>query len=103
MEAMALYALGAVALGTGVADGPELAHHRYTRAKTIGEELGMRPLVAHCHFGLGKLYRQTGKPDQAREHITTAMTMYREMGMEFRMKQAADALTKKTRPDQVIE
>jgi hypothetical protein len=39
--------------------------------------------VAHCHLGLGKLYRRTGKLEQAQEHLTTATTMYREMGMRF--------------------
>jgi hypothetical protein len=43
----------------------------------------MRPLVAHCHLGLGKLNRRTGKREQAREHLTTATTMYREMDMRF--------------------
>ena len=43
----------------------------------------MRPLGTHCHLGLGKLYRRTGKRDQAREHLTTATTMYREMDMRF--------------------
>jgi hypothetical protein len=38
---------------------------------TLATELGMRPLVAHCHFGLGKLYRRTGKQDQGRHHLTT--------------------------------
>jgi len=32
----------------------------------------MRPLVAHCHLGLAKLYRRTSKREQAREHLTTA-------------------------------
>ena len=50
--------------------------------------LGMRPLVAHCHLGLGKLYRRTGKREQAQEHLTTAATMYREMDMRFWLKQA---------------
>jgi hypothetical protein len=54
--------------------------HLY-RALALGTELGMRPLVAHCHLGLGKLYRRTGKRKQAQEHLTAAMTMYREMGM----------------------
>ena len=49
----------------------------------LAEELGMRPLVAHCHAALGKLYRRTDKPEQANEHLTTATTMYREMGMTF--------------------
>jgi hypothetical protein len=43
----------------------------------------MRPLAAHCHLGLGKLYRRTGKREQAQEHLTTATTMYREMGMTY--------------------
>ena len=42
-----------------------------------------RPLVAHCHLGLGKLYARMGKREQAREHFTTATTMYREMGMTY--------------------
>ena len=48
----------------------------------------MRPLVAHCHLGLGKLYRRTGKREQAQEHLTTATTMYREMDMRFWLEQA---------------
>ena len=48
----------------------------------------MRPLVAHCQFGLGKLFRQTNKRVQAREHFTTATTMYREMDMQFWLKKA---------------
>ena len=48
----------------------------------------MRPLVAHCHLGLGRLYRRTGDSEQAREHLTTATTMYREMDMRFWLEQA---------------
>jgi len=48
----------------------------------------MRPLIAHCHLGLDKLYRCTGKRDQAQEHLTTATTMYREMDMRFYLEQA---------------
>ena len=50
----------------------------------------MRPLVAHCHLGLGKLYRCTGKPEQAREHLTAAATMYREMDMRFWLEKAEE-------------
>jgi hypothetical protein len=46
------------------------------------------PLVAHCHLGLGKLYRRTGKPNQAQEDLRSAMTMYREMDMRFWLEQA---------------
>ena len=48
----------------------------------------MRPLVAHCHLGLGKLYRRAGKRAQAQEHLSTATTMYREMDMRFWFTQA---------------
>jgi hypothetical protein len=45
-------------------------------------------LVAHCHLGLGKLYRRTGKRDEAQEHFATATAMYREMDMRFWLEQA---------------
>jgi hypothetical protein len=48
----------------------------------------MRPLLAHCHLGLGKLYRRIGKQHEAQEHLTTATTMYREMDMRFWLEQA---------------
>jgi hypothetical protein len=50
----------------------------------------MRPLVAHCHLGLGKLYRRTGKREHAQEHLTTATTMYREMDMRFWLEKAEE-------------
>ncbi len=48
----------------------------------------MRPLVAHCHAGLGKLYRRTGNRQEAQEHLTVATTMYREMGMTYWLENA---------------
>jgi hypothetical protein len=48
----------------------------------------MRPLVAHCNLGLGKLYRRTDKREQAQEHLATATTMYREMDMRFWLEKA---------------
>ena len=60
---------------------------RYQEALSLTQQLGMRPLAAHCHLGLGKLYRRTGKRVQAQEHLTTATTMYREMGMQFYLEQ----------------
>jgi hypothetical protein len=55
----------------------------YREALALAEPRGMRPLVAHCHLGLGKLSRRTGKREQAQEHLSTATTMYREMDMRF--------------------
>ena len=48
----------------------------------------MRPLGAHCHLGLGRLYRRTGQREQADKHLATATTMYREMGMTYWLEQA---------------
>ena len=48
----------------------------------------MRPLVAHCHLGLGKLFRRKGDRATAQEHLTTGATMYREMDMRFWLEQA---------------
>jgi len=45
-------------------------------------------LIAHCHAGLAKLYRRTGKGEQAQEHLTTATAMYREMGMTYWLEKA---------------
>jgi tetratricopeptide (TPR) repeat protein len=60
----------------------------YRKALALAEPRGMRPLIAHCHFGLSKLYRRTDKHEQAREHLTTATSMYREMDMRFYLEQA---------------
>ena len=83
-EAHALCLAGDVA-STG---GAEDAEGYYREALALAGDLGMRPLVAHCHLGLGKLYRRTGKREQAQEHLTTATTMYREMGMTYWLEQA---------------
>ena len=60
----------------------------YGQALASAEDLGMRPLAAHCHFGLGRLYRRTGKCGQAQDHLTTGTAMYREMRMAFWLEQA---------------
>jgi hypothetical protein len=52
----------------------------------------MRPLVAHCHLGLGTLYAQTGQREQAHAELSTAIEMYRTMQMTFWLPQAEVAL-----------
>ena len=66
----------------------ETAEAHYRQALALAEELGLRPLMAHCHLGLGRLYRRAGTRQQAREHITTAGTMFGEMDMRFWLEQA---------------
>jgi tetratricopeptide (TPR) repeat protein len=70
------------------AAGAEAATRDYREAAALAAELGMRPLVAHCHLGLGKVFRFTGQREQAHEHLTIATTMYREMGMRFWLEHA---------------
>ena len=55
----------------------------YREAFALAERLDMRPLVAHCHRGLGTLFGRTASRELADEHLTTATAMYREMGMAF--------------------
>ena len=81
-EAWSLRLLGEIG---SHADSLEVAatETHYRRAIALAIELGMRPLVAHCHLGLGRLDQRTGKREQARDHLTTATTMYREMDMTY--------------------
>ena len=65
----------------------ETADGHYRQALALAEELGMRPLQAHCHLGLGKLYRRTGDRPKAEDHLIVAETMYREMDMRFWLEQ----------------
>jgi tetratricopeptide (TPR) repeat protein len=60
----------------------------YNEALAIAEPRSMRPLVAHCHLGLGKLHRRMGNRGLAQEHFTIATAMYREMAMIYWLEQA---------------
>ena len=86
-EALTLCVLGDIATHSDPFDVTKAEAH-YRNARVLADELGMRPLVAHCHLGLGKLYRRTGNREQAQEHLTTATAMYREMDMRFWREQA---------------
>ena len=48
----------------------------------------MRRQQAHCHLGLGKLYRRVCRPDEARAELATAVALLREMGMAFWLPEA---------------
>ncbi len=72
-----------VAVDVASAEGEKDAKRSYREALTLAQDLGMRPLVAHCHLGLGKLCARTGKREHAQEHFTIATTMYRGMGMTY--------------------
>jgi class 3 adenylate cyclase/tetratricopeptide (TPR) repeat protein len=86
-EAYTLRLLGEIAAREDPVDIGNAENH-YRQALALAEELGMRPLLAHCHVGLSKLYRQTGNLHQATEHLTTATAMMREMEMGIWLEEA---------------
>jgi class 3 adenylate cyclase/tetratricopeptide (TPR) repeat protein len=71
-----------------------LAEASYREALALADALGMRPLQAHCHLGLGTLYGQTGRAAQARAALSAAIELYRAMEMTFWLPQAETALAK---------
>jgi class 3 adenylate cyclase/tetratricopeptide (TPR) repeat protein len=90
-QAYALRLLGEIAARR---EPPEIesAESYYRQARALAETLGMRPLQAHCHRGLGTLYATAGQWEQARTALTTAIEMYRIMDMTFWLPQAEAAL-----------
>jgi tetratricopeptide (TPR) repeat protein len=90
-EAWALRLLGEIATHQAPPEIGPAAHH-YRQALALAEELGMRPLQAHCHLGLGTLSAKTGQREQARAALATAIAMYRAMEMTFWLPQAETAL-----------
>jgi tetratricopeptide (TPR) repeat protein len=91
--AHALHLLGDIATHPDRFDAESGATH-YREALALARLHGMRPLVAHCHLGLGRLYRHTDIPEQARTNLATATTMYREMDMFFWLEQGTAELTR---------
>ena len=90
-EAWALRLLGDIASHHARPDVATAAAH-YREAMTLAAELEMRPLVAHCQLGLGRLDRRADRPEQAQEHLATAAAMYGEMGMTYWLEQADAAI-----------
>ena len=90
-EAWALRLLGEMASHH---DHPDVAtaEAHYGAAMALADELGMRPLQAHCHRGLGTLYAKIGRLEQARAELSTAIDLYRAMDMTFWLPQAEAAL-----------
>jgi class 3 adenylate cyclase/tetratricopeptide (TPR) repeat protein len=85
-EARALHLLGEIAAHSDPPDIQTAGSH-YSQALVLASELGMRPLIAHCHLGLGKLYRRTNDGEKAREQLAIATRMYRDLDMRFWLEQ----------------
>jgi hypothetical protein len=86
-EAWALRLLGEIAVQC---DPPEVeqVEASYRQALALAEELGMRPLRAYCHLGLGTLYAEIGRREQAHAELSAAIALYRAMGMTLWLLQA---------------
>src|SRR5262249_5405974 len=90
-EARTLYLLGNIYRCERSADLSQ-ARAAYHEALALAHELGMRPLKAQCHLALGELAAKRGNKQQARDQLTVAVEMFREMGMQTWPEQAESAL-----------
>ncbi len=90
-EAWTLRVLGEIAAQTAPPE-TERAEAHFREALALAEELGMHPLAAHCHLGLGTLYQRVGRHEQGQVELTTAAERYRAMEMPFWLERAETAL-----------
>jgi class 3 adenylate cyclase/tetratricopeptide (TPR) repeat protein len=61
----------------------EAARQHFGLALALAETLGMRPLTARCHLGLGSLARRLGDLAAARPHLDTAHALLEAMKMRY--------------------
>jgi tetratricopeptide (TPR) repeat protein len=86
-QAHAYWLLGDVARRREPPDIDQAATH-YRQALALAEEMGMRPLQAHCHLGLGTLYTKTDQWERAHVELSAAIDLYRALDMTFWLPQA---------------
>jgi class 3 adenylate cyclase/tetratricopeptide (TPR) repeat protein len=94
-QAYALCLLGDIASWCGLPQSAQVTAY-YQQALALANELGMRPLQAHCQRGLGTLYSMTGRQEQARAALSTAIEMYQTLEMTFWLSQAEAVLAQMT-------
>jgi class 3 adenylate cyclase/tetratricopeptide (TPR) repeat protein len=90
-QAYALRLLGDIAARREPPDVAQAEAH-YRQALVLADDLGMRPLLAHCHLGLGTLYAKSGQREQAHAALATAIALYRAMDMTFWLPEVESAL-----------
>jgi tetratricopeptide (TPR) repeat protein len=90
-QAYALRLLGKIVVWRDPLESEQAAAH-YRQALALAEALGMRPLAAHCHLDLGRLYATLGQQQQARSELSTAIELYRAMEMTLWLPEAEAAL-----------
>jgi tetratricopeptide (TPR) repeat protein len=92
-QAYALRLLGEIAARREPPESDQAEAH-YRQALALAEALGMRPLQAHCHRGLGTLYAKMDQRALARAELSTAIDLYRAMAMTFWLPEAEAALVR---------
>jgi class 3 adenylate cyclase/tetratricopeptide (TPR) repeat protein len=90
-EAYALWLLGKIHAYQDPQE-VEAAEAAYRQALNLAEELGMRPLLAHCHLGLGTLYAKVGRLAQGHAALSTAIGLFQAMAMTFWLPRAEATL-----------
>jgi tetratricopeptide (TPR) repeat protein len=70
----------------------EAAEAAYQQVLALAKDLGMRPLLAHGHLGLGTLYTKRGQLAQARAELSAAIALFHAMEMTFWLPRAEAAL-----------
>jgi tetratricopeptide (TPR) repeat protein len=98
-EARVLWLLGEIAMHRDPPDVAQAATH-YPQALTLAEALGMRPLQAHCHHGLGTLYATMRRREQAHAALSSAIELFRALAMAFWLPEAEAVLAQVARGPQ---
>ena len=91
LSAWALHELGEIA-AAGASPDVAAAEESYRQAIAAADVLGMRPLIAHCRLGLGKLYHRSGREGAAAENLAAAAALFRELEMGFWARRTSEAL-----------
>jgi len=82
-EAWAIFVMAKINADTGRKVN---AKQWYQRALKQASDLSMKPLVAHCHKGLGNCYLKLGNEKKAQLESKRAEDIYRSLGMAYWLK-----------------
>ena len=66
---------------------------------TLAENLNLRPLVAHCRLGIGRLHSRIGDLETARRDLATAADIYNSLGMQKGAGETQQALSELSSPN----
>jgi len=87
------YALRILAEARARAGSAATAEDAFRCAGALAQECGLRPLLAHCQLGAGKLHLALGRTREAAADLAAAADLYRTLRMIFWLPEAETALT----------